>query len=48
MTRIAALSRTDMHTTHDLSVRDGMGKGKETEPHDWVSCGREGYTNSWR
>lgn len=46
MTRVAALSRTDIHTTHDLSVRGGVGR--EIEPRDCtVSAGREENT-SWR
>ena len=47
MTRIAALSRTDIHTTHDLSV--GGGVGREIEPLDCtVSAGRGSYTGTWR
>ena len=47
MTRIAALSRTDIHTTHDLSVRGGVGR--EIEPVDCtIPAGRDSYTSSWR
>lgn len=47
MTRIAALSRTDIHTTHDLSVREGTGR--ETEPGDSpVRLDKGVRTISWR